>query len=97
MRRRFPERRKIKGAHIAIKTGMLAAENVYAALDEDDKSEASMSSFDDAVKQSWIHEELYRARNFGPALHKLGTFFGAAFAFIEQNIFRGKLPITLRN
>ena len=88
---------KIKGTHIAIKTGMLAAENIYAALHDDDKSEASMPSFDDAVKQSWVHDELYRARNFGPALHKLGTFFGAAFAFIDQNIFRGKLPITLRN
>jgi len=88
---------KIKGAHIAIKTGMLAAENIYAALHDDDKSEASKPSFDDAVKQSWVHDELYRARNFGPALHNLGTFFGAAFAFIDQNIFRGKLPITLHN
>jgi electron-transferring-flavoprotein dehydrogenase len=87
---------KIKGAHIAIKTGMLAAENIYAALD-DDGNETNTTSFDDAVNQSWVHDELYRARNFGPALHKLGTFFGAAFTFIDQNIFRGKLPITLRN
>jgi len=43
-----------------------------------------------------VHDELYRARNFGPALHKFGTFFGAAFTFIDQNIFRGKLPFTLR-
>ena len=35
--------------------------------------------------------------NFGPALHKFGTFFGAAFTFIDQNIFRGKLPFTLRD
>ena len=87
---------KIKGSHIAIKTGMLAAENIYAVLD-DDGNETNTTSFDDAVNQSWVHDELYRARNFGPALHRLGTFFGAAFAFIDQNIFRGKLPITLRN
>jgi len=87
---------KIKGAHIAIKTGMLAAENIYAAL-TNDQQETNTNSFDEAVKQSWVHAELHRARNFGPALHKLGTFFGAAFAFIDQNIFRGKLPITLRN
>ncbi|MEQ9562139.1 MAG: 4Fe-4S dicluster domain-containing protein, partial [Woeseiaceae bacterium] len=37
------------------------------------------------------------ARNFGPALHRFGTFFGAAFTFIDQNIFRGKLPFTMRN
>jgi len=88
---------KIKGAHIAIKTGMLAAENVYAALDDGNKNEAHLASYDEAVKRSWVQDELYRARNFGPALHHLGTFFGAAFAFIDQNIFRGKLPITLRN
>ena len=87
---------KIKGSHLAIKTGMLAAENIYAALD-DDGNETNTTSFDDAVNQSWVHDELYRTRNFGPALHKLGTFFGAAFAFIDQNIFRGKLPITLRH
>ena len=44
-----------------------------------------------------FHDELYRARNFGPALHKFGTLLGAAFTFIDQNIFRGKLPFTLRN
>jgi electron-transferring-flavoprotein dehydrogenase len=87
---------KIKGAHIAIKTGMLAAEDVFAKL-ADDQQESGAASFDHAVKQSWVYSELHRARNFGPALHKFGTFFGAAFAFIDQNIFRGKLPITLRN
>jgi len=87
---------KIKGAHIAIKTGMLAAESIYAEL-ADGQQVSGTASFDDAVKQSWVHDELHRARNFGPALHKFGTFFGAAFAYIDQNIFRGKLPITLHN
>ena len=40
---------------------------------------------------------MHRSRNFSPALHKLGTFLGAAFAFIDQNIFFGKLPFTWRN
>jgi electron-transferring-flavoprotein dehydrogenase len=40
---------------------------------------------------------LHASRNFGPALVKLGVFLGAAFAFIDQNIFFGKLPFTLRN
>ena len=88
---------KIKGTHTAIKTGMLAAESVYEALADDDAGYRELSDFDERVKNSWVHEELHRTRNFGPALHKLGTFFGAAFAFIDQNIFRGKLPFTLRN
>ena len=87
---------KIKGAHTAIKTGMLAAECVYAAL-ANGEAFSELISFEAAVKESWVHDELHRARNFGPSLHKLGTFFGAAFTFIDQNIFRGKLPFTLRN
>ena len=87
---------KIKGAHTAIKTGMLAAECVYDAIGNGDEY-TELSSFDEAVEKSWVHDELYRARNFGPSLHKLGTFFGAAFTYIDQNIFRGKLPFTWRN
>ena len=87
---------KIKGAHTAIKTGMLAAESVYEALSNGEEN-SELSSFDEAVKESWVQDELHRARNFGPSLHKLGTFFGAAFTFIDQNIFRGKLPFTMRN
>jgi electron-transferring-flavoprotein dehydrogenase len=87
---------KIKGAHTAIKTGMLAAESVYEAL-ANDEAYSELTSFEEAVKKSWVHDELYRARNFGPSLHKLGTFFGAAFTYIDQNIFRGRLPFTLRN
>ena len=87
---------KIKGAHTAIKTGMLAAESVYQALSKGEEY-SELGSFDEAVRKSWVHDELHCARNFGPSLHKLGTFFGAAFTFIDQNIFRGKLPFTLRN
>jgi electron-transferring-flavoprotein dehydrogenase len=87
---------KIKGAHTAIKTGTLAAESVYAAL-ANGEAYSELTSFDHAVRKSWVHDELHRSRNFGPALHKLGTFFGAAFTYIDQNIFRGKLPFTLHN
>ena len=87
---------KIKGAHTAIKTGMLAAESVYEALANGNEY-SELSSFDEAVRKSWVHDELHRARNFGPSLHKLGTFFGAAFTYVDQNIFRGKLPFTWRN
>ena len=87
---------KIKGAHTAIKTGMLAAETVFEALAAGDEY-TELDAFDQAVRKSWVYDELKRARNFGPFLHRFGTFFGAAFTFIDQNIFRGKLPFTLRN
>jgi electron-transferring-flavoprotein dehydrogenase len=88
---------KIKGAHTAIKTGMLAAESVHKALSSGDQGQSELADYEDSVKASWVHDELYRGRNFGPGLHKLGMFLGAAFAFIDQNIFFGKLPFTWHN
>ncbi|MDG2107939.1 MAG: electron transfer flavoprotein-ubiquinone oxidoreductase [Woeseiaceae bacterium] len=88
---------KIKGAHTAIKTGMLAAESIQKALITGDAAAAELSDFEESVKNSWAYKELHKGRNFGPGLHKLGTFWGAAFAFIDQNIFFGKLPFTWRN
>jgi len=88
---------KIKGTHTAIKTGMLAAESIAAALAVGDPGQRELYDYEEAVRNSWVYDELHRARNFGPGLHKFGTFFGAAFAWLDQNIFRGKLPFTLRN
>jgi len=88
---------KIKGAHTAIKSGMLAAESVHEALTGEEERRAELTGFSAAVRSSWIHDELHRARNFGPALKKFGTFWGAAFTYIDQNIFFGKLPFTWRS
>jgi electron-transferring-flavoprotein dehydrogenase len=88
---------KIKGAHTAIKTGMLAAEAVNKALASGDAGQGVLEDYEQSVKASWVHEELHRGRNFSPALHKLGTFLAAAFTFVDQNIFFGKLPFTWRN
>jgi electron-transferring-flavoprotein dehydrogenase len=88
---------KIKGAHTAIKTGMLAAESVHRALAAGDAGQSELVDFEDSVRSSWVYRELHRARNFGPGLHKLGTVWGAAFTFIDQNLFQGRLPFTWRN
>jgi electron-transferring-flavoprotein dehydrogenase len=88
---------KIKGSHTAIKTGMLAAESIFEALSAGDAGGSDIAAYQTAVDSSWVYDELHRGRNFGPALDKLGTFGGAAFTFLDQNIFRGKLPFTLHN
>jgi electron-transferring-flavoprotein dehydrogenase len=88
---------KIKGAHTAIKTGMLAAESVHKALSSGDAGQSELDDYERNVKASWVYKELHSGRNFGPALAKLGTFWGAAFTFVDQNIFFGKLPFTWRN
>ncbi|MGB5688463.1 MAG: electron transfer flavoprotein-ubiquinone oxidoreductase [Woeseiaceae bacterium] len=88
---------KIKGAHTAMKTGMQAAESIQKALAAGDTGQAELKDFEESVKASWVHKELYRGRNFGPGLHKLGMFLGGVFAFVDQNLFFGKLPFTWHN
>jgi electron-transferring-flavoprotein dehydrogenase len=88
---------KIKGAHTAIKTGMLAAESVHRALSSGDSAAAELDDYEESVNASWVYKELHKGRNFGPGLVKLGVFWGAAFTFVDQNIFFGKLPFTWRN
>jgi len=88
---------KIKGAHSAIKSGIMVAESIHEALSGSGEKVSELESYEQKFKESWLYDELYRARNFGPALQKLGTFLGAAFTFIDQNIFFGKLPFTWHN
>jgi electron-transferring-flavoprotein dehydrogenase len=88
---------KIKGTHTAMKSGLLAAQTVFAHLRGAGEGGQDLSEFDQAFKQSWLYEELHAARNFGPALHKLGTSVGGLFNLIEQNVFRAKLPLTLKD
>ncbi|MBK7954223.1 MAG: electron transfer flavoprotein-ubiquinone oxidoreductase [Candidatus Accumulibacter sp.] len=88
---------KIKGVHTAMKSGMLAAETVNAALQAGDSGRSDLLAYVTAFKDSWLYAELYRARNFGPALHKFGTFLGGAFNWIQQNLFGGRMFFTLRD
>jgi len=88
---------KIKGSHTAMKTGMLAAESIFEALTAGDEGGSELTSFTEAVRSSWVYDELHRARNFEPAQNKWGTWLGGAFTWFDQNIFRGRLPFTLRN
>jgi electron-transferring-flavoprotein dehydrogenase len=87
---------KIKGSHTAMKTGMLAAEGVFEAL-RSEVPDDTVGDYTQRVKDSWVWKELHAARNFAPAQHKFGNLLGAAFIWLDQNIFRGRLPITLRN
>jgi len=88
---------KIKGIHTGMKSGMLAAETIAKALFAGDEGGQDLTAFEQAYKDSWLYDELYRGRNFGPAMHKFGTFLGGTFNFIDQNIFGGKIPITLHD
>ena len=89
---------KIKGSHTAMKTGMLAAETIFAALAlEGSAADAELARYDDRVRASWVWDELTRGRNFSAGIAKLGTLLGGALAFVEQNLLRGRTPWTLHN
>ncbi len=87
---------KIKGSHTAMKSGMLGAETVFAALKNGSAGHDDLTGFEAAYQDSWVHDELYRARNTYPAFHKFGLWGGVLFTGIDQLLFRGKLPFTLR-
>ena len=88
---------KIKGSHTAMKSGMLAAETLFEAITNGDQGKQDLLAYGVKFKQSWLHEELYKARNFGAAMHKFGMWLGGAFNWFDQNIFGGKLPVTLKD
>ncbi|MBK5301822.1 MULTISPECIES: 4Fe-4S dicluster domain-containing protein [unclassified Pseudomonas] len=88
---------KIKGSHTAMKSGMLAADAVADALFAEKDGTEELTTYVDAFKKSWLYDELFASRNFGPAMHKFGPILGAAFNYIDQNWFGGKLPFTLRD
>jgi electron-transferring-flavoprotein dehydrogenase len=85
---------KIKGSHTAMKSGMVAAECVVEAI-TNGHAGTDLAEFEKAYKASWAYQELYDQRNFGPAQHKWGNLVGSAYAFIDINLFNGKLPWTL--
>ncbi len=85
---------KIKGIHCAMKSGMIASEVAAAAIAAD-RQQDELSEYTQSYQESWAYKELYQQRNFGPAQHKWGNILGSAYAFIDINIFNGKLPWTL--
>ncbi|RON95670.1 electron transfer flavoprotein-ubiquinone oxidoreductase [Pseudomonas fluorescens] len=88
---------KIKGSHTAMKSGMLAAESVADALFAEKDGTEELTTYVDAFKKSWLYDELFASRNFGPAIHKFGAIVGGGFNWLDQNIFAGKLPFTLHD
>lgn len=88
---------KIKGSHTAMKSGMLAADAIVEALAAGREGGDELNNYVKAFEASWLYDELQRSRNFGPAIHRFGTLLGGAFNFVDQNLFGGKLPFTLRD
>ncbi len=83
---------KIKGSHTAMKSGILAAETINDYLNKS----TPLSAYEDKFKNSWLYKELFAARNVKPSFN-WGLIPAIIFTGIDQIIFRGRLPFTLKH
>jgi electron-transferring-flavoprotein dehydrogenase len=84
---------RIKGTHMAMKSGMTAAEALAGALAEDGPRE--VTDYPERLRRTWLWDELYRVRNIRPSFYK-GMWAGVIYAGIDQYLFQGKAPWTFR-
>ena len=84
---------RIKGSHAAIKSGMLAAEAAFEAI-EAGRSHDELAGYPAAFEASWLREELNQSRNFKQWFKK-GRTVGTLMTGIEQWLLRGNFPWTL--
>ncbi len=85
---------RIKGSHTAMKSGMMAADAAFDAL-ADGRGQDELTAYPAAFEGSWVRQELHRARNFKPLMKK-GLVAGTLLFGIDQQLFRGRAPWTLR-
>jgi electron-transferring-flavoprotein dehydrogenase len=79
----FLNSQRLKGIHLAIKSGMLAAETAFEALKKGDFSRAALSAYQQNVENSWIKKELWKVRNFHQGFEH-GFWRGMIHAGIQQ-------------
>ena len=85
---------KIKGTHTAMKSGMVAAEAVVAALASEDRAPV-LAEYPAMLEQSWLWEELKAVRNIRPAFAKWGMWGGLVNAALDTYVFKGRAPWTM--
>ncbi len=93
---------KIKGIHNAMKSGMVAAEAVFAAIGEGTAAGGAEApamearAYPEKLKESWVLSELYGVRNIRPGFH-WGLWAGLAHAALDSYLLRGRAPWTLHH
>ena len=79
----FVNMSRLKGIHLAMKSGMLAAEGIFEALEKDDTSAAGLSGYTRRFEASWAKDELWGVRNFRQAFQS-GFFTGVLDAGVQM-------------
>ncbi|WP_404713068.1 4Fe-4S dicluster domain-containing protein [Sphingomonas sp. MMS24-J13] len=76
---------RIKGTHTAMKSGMLAAEAVAAAIAAG-RSADTLEAYQPSVEASWIATELKKVRNVEPSIAKFGPLLGTLWSGIDMTM-----------
>lgn len=84
---------KIKGTHNAMKTGMLAAEEIFNQHESEDFDGKELTAYEKSVKDSWVSKELHESRNFKGGFEK-GLWHGLVHGGIVTHLTKGKEPWT---
>jgi len=79
----FLDSQRLKGIHMAIKSGMLAAETIFEALKKEDYSAKTLSAYKDKIDASYIKKELWKVRNFHQGFHN-GLFEGFVNSGLQE-------------
>jgi electron-transferring-flavoprotein dehydrogenase len=79
----FLNSQRLKGIHLAIKSGMLAAETAFSAMLSGDFSAEKLQQYPTSVEASWIRDELYQVRNFHQGFEN-GLLPGLFHTFLQQ-------------
>ena len=91
----FLNGQRIKGIHTAMKSGMLAAETILDAFNEDDFTSATLREYEAKVNNSWIYKELYAVRNFHGAFQKgrWSALVNGGLQFVSGGLSWGFMPM----
>ena len=84
----FLNSQRLKGIHLAMKSGMLAAETIFEALQQNDFSAAALRVFESKWQSSWIKDELWKVRNFHQGFD--GGFWPGVFHAALQQVTGGR-------
>lgn len=89
---------KVKGTHTAMKSGMLAADHVYAAVTADGAPShgQEVTSYETALRDSWVWDEMKSVRNYHPSF-KAGFLPGLIYSGLSGHVLKGREPWTFRH
>jgi electron-transferring-flavoprotein dehydrogenase len=87
---------KVKGTHMAMKSGIEAAEALFTHLTFDGQTGPEVLGYAERLKQSWLWDELYQVRNIRPSF-RWGLLGGIAYSAIDTYILKGRAPWTLHH